>query len=589
MSSPRTPGRVLSKELQNLLGSPGSGGRSNRASGPRAGGRGPAARATGAQSVQRAAVSPAADGPVHTRSDGPDPVQAALAAQNHPGTTWLAGGDDDRPQVKVKLDDLLDDDKTAGSRIIAMKNLADFITGQTVHRECAAAQTRALTADFVEFCTNGQDHRRASWLRERLAAFELAQSDLVDLAAGPGHGVLTLDKEHRRGLSSDFQFSCSKCETGAAFCTSKKVEKSASRPQHQLHEVNLLASYAALNVGRGSGDVFSQCAIQNIPLDRNSYIGIYNRAQKVFGKALEATTNECLDENIAEYKAAAAVAAACAEELGNEIYMMYKKKQVNGVWYQPVIGSIDGCWDKRSSGHTFDSNHGSVTLWAHLPDGRRIPVMIRQYMIRCFACNVWRSKREGIDDDTGVVPEDVKRAHDCRENHRGDQNLPRNSKSMEAQGAVDIGLAAIQLGMFVDVLIMDDDSSVPAAMCLTGTNHVKAAADVCQMPPGLECSRVVADPSHRLRSQGNKFFALHKKGRLVGEETGDSRFTKQCAIQFKKYVTNIAYSARQQGRETGDWAAAREDYRKATRQAVEHGFGRHTAEESELHTALLQL
>ena len=307
MSSPRTPG--LNKELRNLLASPGSGGQANRARGPRAGGRGPAARVTGTQSVQRASASPAADGPVHTRSDGPDPVQEALAAQNHPGATRLAGGDDDRPKVKVKLNDLLDDDKTAGSRIIAMKNLTDFITGETVHRECAAAQTRALTAEFVDFCTDGQDHRRVNWLRGRLAAFELAQSALAGPAAGPGHGVLTLHKEHRCWLSSDFQFSCSKCETGAAFCTSRKVKKSASRPQHQLHEVNL-ASYAALNVGRGAGDVFSQCAIQNIPLDRNTYLGISRWAQKVFGKVLEATTNECLDENIEEYNTPPAPSAA---------------------------------------------------------------------------------------------------------------------------------------------------------------------------------------------------------------------------------------------------------------------------------------
>ena len=52
------------------------------------------------------------------RQGGPDAVQAALAALNLPGSKWLASGQDDRPRVREKIDVLLENDMTAGSRVV---------------------------------------------------------------------------------------------------------------------------------------------------------------------------------------------------------------------------------------------------------------------------------------------------------------------------------------------------------------------------------------------------------------------------------------------------------------------------------------
>ena len=52
------------------------------------------------------------------RQGGPDAVQAALAALNLPGSKWLAGGQDDWPRVREKFDVLLENDMTAGSRVV---------------------------------------------------------------------------------------------------------------------------------------------------------------------------------------------------------------------------------------------------------------------------------------------------------------------------------------------------------------------------------------------------------------------------------------------------------------------------------------
>ena len=392
--------------------------------------------------------------------------------------------------------------------------------------------------------------------------------------------------EKRTGFSSKFKFDCSKCEEGAEFCTSKLVVNSNSRAQHQLHEANVTASYGMLNIGRGAGDAFSCAASMNIPLDRECFQKIYYRAEDYFGKAMEMVTNKALGENMKTYIAAAAVAAAAGALSGNLMYLRYKTKLVNGVEYVPIIGSVDGCWDKRASGHSYSSNHGSVTLWGHLPDGRNIPLMICQYQIRCYACNVWRGNNlPDAEFDTGRVPPEIKERHNCRENHRDSDNNPWTAKSMEAQGAVDMGLAAIAQNMFISVLVMDDDSSIPAAMCVTGTNKVKAAAGVCRMPAGLEVQWILGDPSHRLRTQGNEYFKLANMGRLPGEVRGDSRFTKVCAGQFKKYAAAIMYAWRAHGKETGDWSAAEAGYKEATMQALEHAFGRHTAEDSRCDTA----
>ena len=167
MSSPRDG---HNKELQSLMRSPGSGGRSRRA-----GGRGSAARAADVDSVQRAAATTPAHG-TSTRANGPDSVQAALAALNLPGSQWLAGGQDDRPRVREKISHLLENDMTAGSRVIKLENLTDFIKHDLVHRVCANTTSTAIVAEFIEHCADGADPRRAAWLKSKQASWTTSQN-----------------------------------------------------------------------------------------------------------------------------------------------------------------------------------------------------------------------------------------------------------------------------------------------------------------------------------------------------------------------------------------------------------------------------
>ena len=178
MSSPRDG---HNKELQSLMRSPGSGGRSRRAG---AGGRGSAARAADVDSVQRAAATTPAHG-TSTRANGPDSVQAALAALNLPGSQWLAGGQDDRPRVREKISHLLENDMTAGSRVIKLENLTDFIKHDLVHRVCANTTSTAIVAEFIEHCADGADPRRAAWLKSKQASWTTSQNMRALVPAPP--------------------------------------------------------------------------------------------------------------------------------------------------------------------------------------------------------------------------------------------------------------------------------------------------------------------------------------------------------------------------------------------------------------------
>jgi hypothetical protein len=443
---------------------------------------------------------------------------------------------------------------------LKLESMLDFIEQKTVHASCVLDKYQDVVSSFLDYAEAKTDRRRVEGMRGVLAQWmgerSLERREDRERAAA-AHGALTFSSEERTGLASTFKFQCSCCDDPLKFESAKTMDVDGVKACHAMKETNVLAAYGAMQIGRGAGDAFQQMAFLDVPLDRSAWLKQYYRAEKLFGSKIKVVAEEIMKENIEMYKAACEVAIA-------EENPFYKMRSYNSQEYYSVVASDDACWDKRGSQHIYDSNHGTVTIWGHFPDGSARILFRFHYLITCTACESYR-KRNGMPVN-GVVPEGYKKGHDCKENHRDADNNPRSAKSMEAVGVAEACKKALEHGMMLTTLVMDEDSSVPAKVC---------AGDHCALEPGTEVEVVLIDPSHRLRVIGGKFYALADK-KLAGEQPGDARFTKACAAEFKSYATDACYKARKHGKETGDWDAAEQQFKDHLRQAcLGHAFNKH--------------
>ena len=137
--------RRRSNELARLIGSPGAGGQTTRGSRAR--------RNAAGDEAQQALENDDED--TRTRSRGLNPAMMQLASRGllpgQRGERWLAtnGAEDDRPTIRRKLRDVLDEQPIASNRIMKLKHVIDFIEEKCLHHACTEQKMTAQAADML--------------------------------------------------------------------------------------------------------------------------------------------------------------------------------------------------------------------------------------------------------------------------------------------------------------------------------------------------------------------------------------------------------------------------------------------------------
>ena len=200
----------------------------------------------------------------------------------------------------------------------------DFIEEEMTHKACL------LDSFIAHASANPPAGYSAKRWKARLQA---AKTEYTTVGvAGPDRNLLALKfkSETRNLFASQLAFTCSGCDECVELETSQRAlgaAAAAGRPRTRLQEapqeVNLLASYAAMNIGRGASDMFTVAASLDIPLDQQQWLHSYYKSEATYGPVIEKVAARNLDVHTYVEKLKTYIDA-------NPDDRFFKKKDVNG-------------------------------------------------------------------------------------------------------------------------------------------------------------------------------------------------------------------------------------------------------------------
>ena len=186
-----------------------------------------------------------------------------------------------------------------------------------------------------------------------------------------------------------------------------------------------------------------------------------------------------------------------------ETFELYKNKKskVNDI---ELTVSYDMGWNKRSSGHKYDSvsGHGFVL------GGMNKKIINHRCLSKC--CKICSLAKKSNQQPT---------KHECPKNHDG------SSKSMETEAIYQMVLeATYQKGYSIGTIISDDDSTMKSnlkwsykEMVSAGllkiddwpkTKSGKRKSDNGRLPLDVSQPKFLADFNHRVKTVGKRFYEL---------------------------------------------------------------------------------
>jgi hypothetical protein len=292
-------------------------------------------------------------------------------------------------------------------------------------------------------------------------------------------------------------------------------------------------------------------------MDRSSYPAI---EYDISVEAIQYVKELLNDSLIAEVRAYASTSSDFNIEHWQECFtkaLPMKFDEMPKLWV-----SYDMGWQKRSSGHRYDSHSGHAALVGTLT---RKPITVSVLNKLCRIC----SRSDGESEPDMV--------HDCLINF----DKEASSGSMEPHALVQMSQSLLDSHyVLIDTIVADDDSSVRAQMKWSNAdwmvhNNTNQAPktwnetrkvfvkhpDHGKLKYPYPEPKFVGDPSHRTKLVGKHCFQLQAKRKDISKGTN-----KVDALTIKK---NFAYMVRQlSGLDESKW----EDAGKAV---IEHYFKNH--------------
>jgi hypothetical protein len=291
-----------------------------------------------------------------------------------------------------------------------------------------------------------------------------------------------------------------------------------------------------------------------------------------FGVAEQAVMEEILKDNIEKAREAAIAKGEQPDpSLGGRV---------------GIVGSMDQGWNKRSSGHTYDSLSGQNMLVCCLT---KLILGVVCLSKACSACNGNNAPDEDPavpdippvleddddDDDEAAVAEAVKGARLLKpaEGHRCPKNFEGSSKAMESIAAAELVTKAYHTGrIYVKTVVGDDDSTTRSVLqtdwktyradfpdiprkdywptYLTEKLKIKKFIPAKKLPGRLPWevpppTRFLCDPTHRIRVVAKYLFQMCKAFKKFGVTKTDCERLKEnmgyAHKQFREVLTLEEY------------------------------------------------
>ena len=306
------------------------------------------------------------------------------------------------------------------------------------------------------------------------------------------------------------------------------------------YSVNVRAILASFYIGTGGMDIGLVNSCQGIAGGKSWEKTFYNHSPKIC-KGIMNVVNATLDANLKEE-----IDLTIQEKLEDKYstseiasltrkYHAKIKTGIDEVDNVLISLSFDMGWQKKGTGHTYDSMSGHA-YYIGVRGGKVIRHIV--YSKKCSVCDV-----------SVAMGEEPQQHDDCPRNYR-----TGSSKAMEATAALDLILELHELGVGVEFIVSDDDSTMRAHLSHIGV-HKKGMLPLDVHQPTFLC-----DPSHRVKVMVKEVFKLALKSKAKSE------CEKIDALRLKKYI--------------GCWIAKNKslpfDELKAKRKApIEHLFGNH--------------
>ena len=314
----------------------------------------------------------------------------------------------------------------------------------------------------------------------------------------------------------------------------------ASRQRRVMdYAVNIRAVIASFYVGTGGLDIGLINSVQGVKGSEN-WEKTFTRHSPDICKAIIKVNEEIIAESLEEETSLTIKEKLAGKYTEDEIDNFVRNKLagnqtgVDEVDNLTITVSFDMGWQKKGTGHTYDSNSGHA-YYIGVRSGKVIEMIV--YSKKCTTCDI-----------AIAMGEEPMEHDDCVRNYR-----TGSSKAMEASAALQLILNLHSRGIRIEFIVSDDDSTMRAHLTHIGSDKGKLPLYV--FAPGFLC-----DPSHRVKVMVKDIFALALMSNAKSE------CEKIDALRIKKYVGCMIGKSK---------LLPFEQFKQAANAPIEHLFGCH--------------
>ena len=318
----------------------------------------------------------------------------------------------------------------------------------------------------------------------------------------------------------------------------------------ESYALNCQLVLALMQIGCGNAESETMLNFLDLPHGSTFKKSTFSRIQSALRKETVLISDESMTK---------ATGAEIEATVSEDLYKKWLKKKNTANEIKLTI-SYEMGWNKRSSGHKYDSisGHGFVV------GGFTKKIMNHRCLSKC--CSICdKAKRKS------TVPEQ----HECPSNHDG------SSKSMETEAIFRMVKDAVYNKKYtIATIISDDDSTMKANLKHSLKEKVSAGlmqkhewpktkkgnfkADHGRLPLDIEEPAFLADFNHRVKTVGKRFYELAKASKKKsGVDTGLARRMKLNWGTMMKQVRHMT------------WGNNKKEIKEKLSAPVEHIFGNH--------------
>ena len=293
---------------------------------------------------------------------------------------------------------------------------------------------------------------------------------------------------------------------------SPHLPTSGNKPTMMDYTANIRAVLASFYTGTGGLDISLMNSCQGIGGGKNWEQTFARHSPAVCDSILK-VVDECFEDNLKEEL------ALTEKETGSK----------------RISVSFDMGWQRKGTGHTYDSNSGHA-YFIGCRSGKVVRYIV--YSKKCTKCDI-----------AVAMGNEPMEHEDCPRNYK-----TGSSKAMEATAAYELILDLHRIGVSVEFVVSDDDSTMRATLKHVGTHkHGKLPLHVTE--PSFLCN-----PLHRIKVMEKEVIGLA----LMSNSKSECQ--KIDAMRLKKYI--------------GCWIGKSklmpfDEFKALSKAPLEHLFGNH--------------